>query len=261
MKDVLPLLVNYKNRFENFVVETNDTKEKYFGSDETYDATVTTLYGITKSKQKIELRRIHTGYMSSWDDKQTQILKDITEALNDFAQYRWGDIKRPLMKYWKAKRNDYIAKQESQGVSNPWKLGGDSTLWRWGMFMSSVLVAKYHLLGSATLPKFKDTKDKFLSDFDALVLGPIYLFVKLEEIHEDESNLPSRTIKMVDEIVSFSKRQIGGYDNLLDPSYRSNENFLNLAQERELNALYTLYDDVKDDIIQTLKKYEANKIR
>ncbi len=248
MKDVLPLLVNYKNRFESFVVETNDTKEKYFGSDDTYDATVTTLYGITKSKQKIELKRIHTGYMSLWDDKQTQILKDITEPLNDFTQYRWGDIKRPLMRYWKTKRKDHIAKQESLGISNPSKLGGDSTLWRWGMFMSSVLVAKYHLLGSDTLPKFKDTKDKFLSDFDTLVLGPLYLFVKLEKIHEDESNLDSRTIKIVDEIVSFSKKQIGGYDNLLDPSYRSNENFLDSSQERELDALYTLYDDVKKDI-------------
>lgn len=248
MKDVLPLLINNKDRFIEYRVETKDIKEKYLGSESKYDATTTTLLGIAGNKKALPLKQIHTGMMSSWDERQTKILHDITEDLNDFGNYKWKEIKKPLMVYWEEKREQHREKQLRQGRKNPSKLGGDSTLWRWGQFMSSVIIAKYSILEDDSILEESNEGDTFEKDFDDLVIGPVRLFAKIKGLQETDEDKRLKTIKIVDEIIQFSRHLGGLYEDLLDPMYKSKEGFLSREERRQLRALYSIYEGVKKEI-------------
>lgn len=246
MEKLLKLLVKL-GKYSEFRVKVIDKKEKYAGSKDTYDATIASLVGVSKSGKEEVISQIHNGKLPHWDAEQTKILKKMAKPLNDFKSYSLEESVRPLVNYWDGIRRKSVAAQKRKGITNPWKPAGNYTLTTFEVFISNIMIAKFLCLKDVSILDLLDYgKDTFEKDIYHSILEPLDVYVRLNEIIESESDMKVATEKIVDEIIGISKKhRFSGY-NLLDPYYPSNRGFITKEETRELNSLFGLYEKLED---------------
>ncbi len=246
MEEFLQLFIK-QSKYTSYRVDVVEKKEKYVGSEETYDATIATLWGISKLGGEDAIFRINSGKLPNWDDEQTEILRTIAKYLNDFSSYLLEESIEPLVQYWNAIRRKSIAVQKRKGVKNPWVPGGNFTLMSFEIFISHTMIAKFlHLKDISVLDFLDNGKDAFEKDIYRSILEPLDVYVRLDEIIESESDKKIATEKIIKEIIEVSKKHMFVRDSLLDPHFASTSRFITETETRELNSLFTLYEKLEN---------------
>ncbi len=259
MRDRLPFFVNNIDTFKGYKVVTEEVEKEYIGSKDKYTATVTTLVGISGTEE-YEIFSIHTDRMTFWDAKQTEILKQITEPLNDFESYRWEDIKKPLVDYWLNKQELSETRQKKQGAKTVRKPGGNYALWSFGILMSFVLLAKMAILDDdRILDELEKEMEGFEADFTKLVLEPLKTFSEIKRIRDTESDHGQIPKKIVDVITAEGRNRSGLFQDILNPDFQAESKFLDRQEARELNSLFGLYDRIKEEIESDKKLNDIEK--
>lgn len=261
MRDQLYPFIKQEKR--EFILETEQVERRYTGFKKTYTVVVSSLYGMNGGK-KFLIDQLDTGIVDTWNSLD-RILLEIEPYLNDFKKYNWEEIKKPFIEYWQAKQEAYIKKQKNEGALTIWTPSGDYTLWRSAEFITNILLSKFIALRNNKLLITEDLEEGVEKRFTSLVLFPIQIYKKIEEIVEGKDTESIMVNKIIDTIISFSRSSEGRSENLLDPDYKDEIKFLTEGEQRELNALWIIYIEFEDQIklnkslSETEKHIQINK--
>lgn len=242
MRSFLPFLHNWGKDIDSFSVElATREKEIYKGKKERY-LTLTT-YGL-KGDKKFKVCDLDSGIDNLWGGVFDNILEKLHPLLNDATSYKWKDIKSVVLDYWHSKQETSIREQKRQKRKTIYTPAGDFTLWRVCSFLSYSLDLKYKFLKNDSL--FADLKKKKLKDFDKsfsrLVLQPIFEKKLILEVVDSNKSGEDKAKEMVDIIVNSKIHTAGPYEDVTNPEYKDPAKLLSSEEQRELNALWQLYE-------------------
>lgn len=259
MRSFLPFLYNWDKKFDSFSVNlATREKEIYKGKKEHY-LTLTT-YGI-KGNKKFKVYDLDSGIDNLWGGVFDNILKELQPLLNDSTSYKWKEIKNVILDYWHSKQKAATSEQKRQKVKTIYTPAGDFTLWQVCKFLSYSLDLKYKFLKDDSL--FVDLKKKKLKEFDKSfsghVLQPIFEKKLIREIVSSNNNDEDKTKKIVDIVVDSKIHTFGIYEDVSNPEYEDPAKFLSTEEERELSALWQLYEADKKRIEESTALSSAEK--
>lgn len=242
MRSFLPFLENWEKDLDSFSVNLAiREKEIYKGKKERY-LTLTT-YG-SKSGKKYKVCDLDSGIDNLWGGVFDDILKKLQPLLNDSTSYKWKDIKNVVLDYWHSKQKASIKEQKRQKVKTIYTPAGDFTLWQVCKFLTYSLELKYKFLKNKSL--FADLKKRKLKEFDMSfsrqVLQPIFEKNLISEIISSKSTDENRAIEIANIVIDSKIPTVGLFEDVVNPEYEDPAKLLSSEEERELNALWQLYE-------------------
>lgn len=242
MRSFLPFLYNWSKDLDSFSVELATREKKIYKGKKEHYLTLTT-YGI-KGGKKFKIYDLDSGIDNIWGGVFDNILRKLQPLLNDPASYKWKDIKDAVLDYWHSKQKASIREQKRQKAKTIYTPAGDFTLWQVCKFLTYSLDLKYKFLKNKSL--FSDLKKKKLKEFDVSfsrqVLQPIFEKNLISEIINSKSTDDDKAIEIVNIVVDSKIPTVGLFEDVVNPEYEDPAKLLSSEEERELNALWQLYE-------------------
>jgi len=242
MRSFLPFLHKWGKDLDSFSVDLA-TREKvvYRRKKERY-LTLTT-YGI-KGARKYIACRLDSGIDNLWGIAFDNILRKIEPLLANTTSYKWKEIKNVILDYYHGKQKIAIKEQKRRKAKTIYTPAGDFTLWQICMFLSYSLDLKYKFLKNDSL--FTNLRRKKIEGFDRsisqLILQPIFEKKLISKVISTNASDESKAKKIVNIIVDSKLNTTGLYEDVTSPEYKDPAKFLSRGEERELNALWQLYE-------------------
>ena len=129
------------------------------------------------------------------------------------------------------------------------------------MFLTYSLELKYKFLKNKSL--FADLKKKKLKEFDISfsrqVLQPIFEKNLISVIISSKSTYEDKAIEIVNIIVNSKIPTVGLFEDVSNPEYKDPAKLLSSEEERELNALWQLYEADKKRIEESTSLSSGEK--
>ncbi len=248
MRSFLPFLHNWGKDLDSFSVELA-TREKVVYRDKKELYLTLTTYGI-KGNEKYKVCDLDSGIDNLWGGVFDSILKKLQPFLNDTTTYKWKEVKNVILDYWHSKQKAAISEQKRKKVKTIYTPAGDFTLWQICNFLSYSLDLKYKFLKNNSL--FIDLKKEKLSDFDKsfsrLVLQPISEKKLISEVINSKTSDESKAKEIVNIIVDSKIHTTGLFEDIANPEYEDPAKLLSNDEQRELDALWQLYEADKKRI-------------
>lgn len=259
MRSFLPFLDNWEKDIDSFSVNLAiREKEIYKGKKERY-LTLTT-YG-SKGGKKYKVCDLDSGIDNLWGGVFDDILKKLQPLLNDSTSYKWKDIKNVVLDYWHSKQKASIREQKKQKAKTIYTPAGDFTLWQVCKFLTYSLELKYKFLKNKSL--FADLKKRKLKEFDMSfsrqVLLPIFEKNLISEVISSKSTDENKSREIVNIIVDSKIPTVGLFEDVANPEYEDPAKLLSSEEERELDALWQLYEVDKKRIEESTSLSSAEK--
>lgn len=259
MRSFLPFLYDWNKDFESFSVELS-TREKVVYRDKKELYLTLTTYGV-KGDKKYKVCDLDSGIDNLWGGVFDSILKKLQPFLNDTTTYKWKEIKNVILDYWHGKQKEAISEQKRKKVKTIYTPAGDFTLWQVCKFLTYSLELKYKFLKHKSL--FVDLNKKKLKEFDMSfsrqVLQPIFEKNLISEIISSKSTDENKAREIVNIIVDSKIPTVGLFEDVANPEYEDPAKLLSNEEERELGALWQLYEVDKKRIEESTSLSSAEK--
>jgi hypothetical protein len=205
--------------------------------------------------RSIIVEAINIGYSDTWGGAMDLILKEILPALADKTQYRWDEIKKPIIDFWSQRNAQWQAADKAAGGPGTWTLESDFSLRRLMDFVAATLGSKYELLND--VPSDYEAAKKKAPSFEQSITMMAFNEVIARDEIKKIMNLPGdekqKARSIVDYIVKYVRATHRSGMDLLDPDYRDVASLLAREEKAELDGLFALYEKIEKEI-------EAKKI-
>ncbi|MFZ5365709.1 MAG: hypothetical protein ACOZBZ_00265 [Patescibacteria group bacterium] len=266
MRSFLPFLYNRRGKLESFSVDVKVETRRYKGvlkkNGVEYKATVARLIEVREAR-KFMITELDSARDDVWGGALEKILLDLDLKpwLNDSKNYRWKEIREVIANYWHSKQKAAIAQQKKEKAKTIWIPSGDYTLWCLARFLTYVFDIKHELLKDESL--FSDFRKKRLSDFEKnftqLVLTPVQDKIEISLIVTSRKPIDCKAKDVIDVLANSKMSFLGPYEDILDPEFEDPASLLSDGEERELKALWKIYEEEKQQIETTRKLSEAER--
>lgn len=245
MKSFLPFLYNWNENLDSFSVNLSTRRKRYHKKKIVVFLTLT-VYGI-KEDRKYVACRLDSGIDNFWGVAFDNILKKLEPLLADKKSYKWKEIKNVILDYYYGKQKASIKDQKRRNIKTIYTPAGDYTLWQICEFLSYSLDLKYKFLKNDSL--FADLKKKNLEQFDKnisqLILLPIFEKKLISKAVNNKKSDEIKVKKIINVIVDSKLNTTSLYENITSPEYDDPSKPLSSMEEREINALWLLFETDK----------------
>jgi len=248
MRSILPLLHNWEKDFEGFSVELKTRKKKIY-KDRVESYLVLTTYGL-KGGKKHKISYLDSGIDNTWGGVFDNILKRLQPLLDDQESCKWSEVKKVITDYWHKKQESAIKEQKRKKAKTIYTPAGDYTLWQICEHLTYTLALKYNFLkkDSMLISLKKKQKRDFDNSLTRLVLMPISEKRKIFKTISSNKTSIEKSKNIIDIICDSKVHTTGIYEDIANPEYKDTTKLLSRAEQRELGALWRLYEDDKAKI-------------
>lgn len=240
---LLDLLLSRPDPLESFRIPLKTENRKY-SEDSSFDYKATTLklYEVRGGKS-YKLATLDTGLHDMWGGHLKTIMIKLQPLLADEKSYKWEEVRDIVVQFWQGKIDASVATPKKDSAKTIWAPGGDYTLGRLGQFISQVYISKIELIASDKLVGFLDGTEAngFVKSFTESVLVPVRLKREILTILNADKTDDAKAQSIVDALARAGEHPPWHYDSLINPSYEDVNRPVNRSEDRELKALWNLY--------------------
>ncbi len=260
MQSVLPLLVRRNGKLTSLAVLIEEKTRQYKKASLSYKVVTASLIE-ERDGQKLVIDEFDSGLDDVWGGVSQRILLSLKVPFNDVRDFRWPELKKPIVDYWVSKQEAEIAEQKKRNARTIYTPAGDYTLWSMARFITNVLITKSELLDKKVLLDYleKAPTRAFEHEFTKLVLTPIAYRAKIENVIAANKQDDEKVKEVIDLVIAPRLTSSGSYERILDPEYKDDTPFLGSDEERELKALWGIYEEVEKSINENKRLSKIEK--